>query len=66
MPTTTAAFGIDDAKSFDANLSAFIDSLAVDDPTLAEVLRSQLPRLHRGETGYAALWDALNTAVAAR
>jgi hypothetical protein len=40
MPTTTAAFGIDDAKSFDANLSAFIDSLAADDPTLAEVLRS--------------------------
>ena len=64
MPTTTAAFGIDDAKSFDANLSAFIDSLATDDPALAEVARSQLPGLLRGETGYTALWDALNAAAA--
>jgi hypothetical protein len=63
MPAPTAPFGIDDGKSFDANLLAFIDSLAADDPALAEVLRSELPRLLRGEIEFASLWDALKTAV---
>jgi hypothetical protein len=64
MSTAAATFGIDDAKSFDANLVAFVESLIGDDPALAEVLRSELPKLLRGEADTAALWDALNTAAA--
>jgi hypothetical protein len=64
MSTATDSFEIDDARSFDANLVAFVESLIRDDPTLAEVLRSELPKLLRGEVDTAALWDALNTAAA--
>ncbi len=66
MPTTSSAFTIDDAKSFDANLTAFVGSLVGDDPALAAVLGSELPRLLSGEIDAAALWDALNAAASAR
>ena len=65
MPATRAPFGIDDAKSFDANLLAFVDSLAPDDRALAEVLRSELPLLLRGELDLAGLWVALHTVASA-
>jgi hypothetical protein len=64
MPTAAAPFEIDDAKSFEANLAAFIESLVGDAPALAEVLKSELPKLLRGDIDAAALWDALNAAAA--
>jgi hypothetical protein len=65
MPGTATGFKIDDAKSFDANLVAFFELLIVDDPALARVLESGLPKLLRGDIDTADLWDALNTAAAA-
>ncbi len=65
MPTRTGVFEIDDTKSFDANLAAFIESLEADDPVLAGALKTELLRLLRGECDISGLWDALAQAAAA-
>jgi hypothetical protein len=65
MPASTGPFEIDDTKSFDANLSTFLDALAADDRALADVLKTQLPRLLKGETTSSAIWNALSTAATA-
>jgi hypothetical protein len=64
MPSGASRFEIDDAKPFDANLEAFCESLVADDPTLAEILKSELPKLLRGEIDRVAFWDSLHAATA--
>ena len=64
MPSSTSRFEIDDAKSFDANLEAFCELLVADDPALAEILKTELPKLLRGEIDRAAFWDSLHAATA--
>jgi hypothetical protein len=59
MSPVPAPFDIDDAKSFDGNLTDFLQSLSANDPTLAATLASELPRLLRGEILVADVWDAL-------
>jgi hypothetical protein len=59
-------YDIDDTKTFDANLQAFIESLQSDDPQLAEVLKTKLRKLLRGEIDRPALWNALHAAIAER
>ena len=49
MPSSALRFEIDDAKSFDATLTVFCESLVADDPALAEILKTALPKLFRGE-----------------
>ena len=63
MPATPARFEIDDGKSFQENITAFLESLKVDDPVLAATLLAELPKIVRGETTPAALYDALATAL---
>jgi hypothetical protein len=53
------AFEIDDNKSFDANLTGFIDALTASDPALAAVAQAELPKLLRGELDKTQFWDAL-------
>lgn len=61
MPTVT--FEIDDAKTFDANLAAFIDTLASIDPHLAAAAKAELPKVLRGEIDKTQFWDALLAAT---
>jgi hypothetical protein len=56
-------FAIDDAKSFDENLTGFLDSLIAHDPVLAPVTRRELPRLIKGEITQADLLNALKQAL---
>ena len=63
MPSRPPAFDIDDAKSFDANLQGFFETLEAGDPALAAVLKTKLLNLLSGETDKTALWDALLAAV---
>jgi hypothetical protein len=64
MPADASRFEIDDTKSFDANLEEFCESLVGDDSALAEILKTELPKLLRGEIDRAAFWDALHSATA--
>jgi hypothetical protein len=63
MSPVPPRFDIDDAKSFDGNLTDFLQSLSADDPTLAATLASELPRLLRDEIQVADVWDALRRAL---
>jgi hypothetical protein len=63
MPATPAVFDIDDAKLFQENLDAFLESLKADDPGLAAVFSAELPKLARGEITATALYDALAKAL---
>ena len=63
MPSTRAHFDIDDAKSFDDNLAAFIDSLGAVDAALASAMKTEFGRLLRGEIDRPAFWDALLAAA---
>lgn len=56
-------FEIDDAKSFDENLSGFLDSLTPKDAVLAAVAQREVPRLVRGEITQAGLLDAFKQAL---
>jgi hypothetical protein len=58
-------FSIDDAQSFDENLTGFLDSLTEQDSVLAAVAQRELPRLLRGEITQADLLNALKQALEA-
>jgi hypothetical protein len=67
-PRTPAAqsspeFAIDDAKSFDENLTGFLNSLIADHPVLGPVMRRELPRLINGEITQGDLLNALKHAL---
>ena len=64
MPADASRFEIDDTKSFDASLEEFCKSLVGDNSALAEILKTELPKLLRGEIDRAAFWDALHSAAA--
>jgi hypothetical protein len=66
MPPAPPAFDIDDAKSFNHNLSAFLDSLKSDDPALAKALLQELPKMLRGEITTPDLYDALAAVLEAQ
>lgn len=55
-------FEIDDALSFEENLTAFAKSLEADDPKLAAVLAQKLPELLNGRIQQSDVWNALETA----
>lgn len=55
-------FEINDALSFEENLTAFAKSLEADDPMLATVLAQKLPELLIGRIQQSDVWDALETA----
>ena len=55
-------FEIDDAKSFEENVSDFLQSLAAEDAALAGALAVELPRLLSGEIQISDIWEALNNA----
>jgi hypothetical protein len=55
-------FEINDALSFEENLTAFAKSLETDDPKLAAVLAEKLPELLNGRIQQSDVWDALDTA----
>jgi hypothetical protein len=55
-------FEIDDAKSFEENVSDFLQSLAAEDPALAGALAVELPRLLSSEIQISDIWEALSNA----
>jgi len=55
-------FEINDALSFEENLTAFAKSLEADDPKLAAVLAQKLPELLNGRIQQSDVWDALEAA----
>ncbi len=63
MPPAPARFDLDDAKSFDENLSDFLQSLSTNNPELAATLTAELSRLLRREIQVTDVWDALEQAL---
>lgn len=63
MPPAPALFDIDDNKSFDENLSDFLQSLAAEDRTLSVALERNLAELLRGEIEISDVWDTLKSAL---
>ena len=55
-------FEINDALSFEENLTAFAKSLEADDLKLAAVLAQKLPELLNGRIQQSDVWDSLETA----
>ena len=66
MPSNAPRFEIDDTKSFDANVAAFCESLVADDSALADILKTELPKLLRGEINREAFWNTLHAAAVER